>query len=152
MQKSDDGLGEHRVSTSLDSKELKLDAVPPFIVHDSYELSRRSGYLIYDFTLLRLSAKVQFSTYPNIRPICLPTNRFQDYDEKTAGVVAGWGFTRIRHIMIGDLMRGLGSFPSDTLQKLSVRFRDSIFGDYHLFCFISQDGGAGPVPGYLQRC
>ena len=42
-------------------------------------------------------------------------------------MVAGWGFTRIRHITIGDLMRGLGSFASDTLQKLSVRFSDYLF-------------------------
>ena len=115
-----------------------MDAVPPFIVHDRYEENKRSGYVIYDFTLLRLSSRVRFSSYPNIRPICLPSNRFQDYDEETAGVVAGWGFTRIRHITIGDLMRGLGSFASDTLQKLSVRFSDYLFwGSSFIYFYFS---------------
>eukprot|EP00092_Neocalanus_flemingeri_P035880 GFUD01039064.1.p1 GENE.GFUD01039064.1~~GFUD01039064.1.p1 ORF type:complete len:414 (+),score=72.51 GFUD01039064.1:74-1315(+) len=114
-------LGEHRISSILDSRELKLSAIPPFLVHERYAESKRAGYVIYDFTLLRLAKRVKFSFYRNIRPICLPAGRFKDYDDNTAGVVAGWGYTRLRQVTIGRLVKGLGSYASDVLQKLNVR-------------------------------
>ena len=105
----------------MDTRELKIKAIPPFIVHDGYEENKRAGFVIYDFTLLRLAEPVKFSSYRNIRPICLPAGRFTDYDDNTAGVVAGWGYTSIRQVTVGSLVKGLGSFASDTLQKLKVR-------------------------------
>eukprot|EP00092_Neocalanus_flemingeri_P035879 GFUD01039063.1.p1 GENE.GFUD01039063.1~~GFUD01039063.1.p1 ORF type:complete len:416 (+),score=71.18 GFUD01039063.1:74-1321(+) len=115
-------LGEHRISSSLESRILRLSAMTPFIVHDRYDVDRTAGYVVYDFTLLRLASRVKFSSYHNIRPICLPTSRFKDYDENMAGVVAGWGHTRIRERTIGNLVVGRGlSSSSDALQKLDVR-------------------------------
>ena len=45
----------------------------------------------YDYAILRLKYPVDFERYPDIRPICLPDKRFEDYAEGTPVVGTGWG-------------------------------------------------------------
>ena len=44
----------------------------------------------YDFGLIRLSNKIDFTSNDNIRPVCLPGNESQMYDGQVA-TVTGWG-------------------------------------------------------------
>jgi hypothetical protein len=111
--------GEHNRRTKLESDELRLSAVPPFIVHDQYEEQYR--YLIYDFALLRLSERVNFNLYPHIRPICLPDSSFKDNQGDVVTVV-GWGNTEVDHRFSGEIIKGFSYSPSDTLQKIDLRF------------------------------
>ena len=69
---------------------------------------------------MKLSERVNFASYPHIRPICLPSEGFEDYDH-TLGIVTGWGNTKAHFIKYGDVVKGYGRGLSDTLQKLNVR-------------------------------
>ena len=44
----------------------------------------------YDFGLMRLSNKINFTATDNIRPVCLPGDNSQMYDGQVA-TVTGWG-------------------------------------------------------------
>ena len=90
-------------------------------LHPGYHLDRLRGLLVNDFALLRLSATVDFSSYPHISPICLPSPGFEDYDNLW-GTVTGWGYKKVEFLRNGLYVRGYGSVTSDTLQKLDMRF------------------------------
>ena len=90
-------------------------------MHPYYDEDNKAGYVVNDFTILKLSSKVSFSQYPHIRPACLPTSRFRNYDS-VSGIVAGWGNSEIRTETQGNIVKGVGSFPKDTLHKLKVRY------------------------------
>ena len=47
-------------------------------------------YPDYDFTLLKLQNTLIFSRHPHIRPVCLPLNDVQTYNNFIA-TVTGWG-------------------------------------------------------------
>ena len=113
---------EHNLLKTSESSELRRKAEPPFLVHDDYEENQRLGYVIYDFTLLRLSERVNFNLYPHIRPICLPDSIFKDYKSEDV-TVTGWGYTQVDYAVgnSGNLITGLDSSPSDTLQKIDIR-------------------------------
>ena len=113
--------GEHNISDDSESRKLTIRGSPPFKVHSRYQKSEEHGYVVYDFVLLRLAIPVNYASYRNIRPICLPTRDAKEYEENVAGLVAGWGQTVIRQRTIGDLITGLGSHLSDVLHKLNVR-------------------------------
>ena len=104
--------GEHNISSSGESQELTLRAVPPFIVHPYYDEDNKAGYVVNDFTILKLSSKVNFSQYPHIRPACLPSSFFRNYDS-VSGIVAGWGTSEIRTETEEDI-------PKETLHKQKV--------------------------------
>lgn len=114
--------GEHDIRDKSETKELRLKAIPPFLVHEKYKLknSKNHGYLYYDFTLLELSQAVDFSLFPHIRPVCLPASGLDEAEGDQVTVV-GWGNTRVDHIFIGDLKRGSSFFQSNTLQKIDLR-------------------------------
>ena len=44
----------------------------------------------FDLALLKTKEKIEFAKFPNIRPICLPENNENDYNQQRA-VVTGWG-------------------------------------------------------------
>jgi len=112
-------LGEHDTKDGSESKALRLKAVPPFVVHDKFKFSksRSAGHVWYDFTLLELSSPVDFTQYPHIRPICLPSTSGSAGDIVT---VAGWGNTEVDPLTIGDLVKGRGHSTSNTLQKIDL--------------------------------
>ena len=119
--------GEHNLLTRSESKEQKRKAEPPFLVHEQYEENQREGFVIYDFTLLRLSERVNFSLYPHIRPICLPNSSFKNYQGEDV-TVTGWGYTQVDDIFSGNLIIGRDSSPSDTLQKIDIRWEEKKVG------------------------
>ena len=112
--------GEHDITDVSETREFTIRASPPFIVHPRYQESEEHGYVVYDFVLLRLAIPVNYASYRNIRPICLPTRDAKEYEENVAGLVAGWGQIVIQQQTIGDLIKGLGSHLSDVLHKLNV--------------------------------
>ena len=88
------------------------------IIHNRYE--KGSGYVAFNFALLELPTPVDFTSYPHIRPICLPESIYKDYDGE-GGVVAGWGNTQVEYTVHGSLVKGGSSQPANVLQKLSMR-------------------------------
>jgi len=77
-------LGQHDLSSiAMKKKVVKV------IVHEQY-----NGFpnIKNDIALLKLDDPVDFNKYPNIRPICLPSNGGENYAESRA-IVAGWGAT-----------------------------------------------------------
>ena len=113
-------LGEHDTRSKSESNELRL-RVRDIIVHDQYEDKKSQEYLVYDFTLLKLSEPVNFELYPHIRPICMPDPKFIETQGDLFTTV-GWGHTEVYHLVLGNLTKGCGSSPSDTLQKIDVRY------------------------------
>ena len=111
-------IGEHDLTKSWETDELKIRAETPFIIHNRYQKSRK--YVAYNFALLKLSRKVDFTRYPNIRPICLPDSSYSDYDGEK-GVVAGWGDTQVKYAVKGSLVKGSSSKTARVLQRLNLR-------------------------------
>lgn len=60
-------LGEHDYDTDSETTSLRMD-VAKIVQHSKYN----SQTTDYDFALLKMSSKVNFADYPNIRPACLP--------------------------------------------------------------------------------
>merc|ERR1719312_1253036 len=78
-------LGEHDVTTTSETDSIRSN-VAEVIKHPKYR------GLNYDFALVKLSSPVDFSKHPHIRPICLPENESENYDDFSA-IVTGWGTT-----------------------------------------------------------
>jgi len=76
-------LGEHDLSKTNDAKHVDF-RISKIVLHPYYHRTR------FDFALLRLKKKVDFSRYPHIRPICLPENDRNTYQGKNA-IASGWG-------------------------------------------------------------
>jgi len=80
-------LGEHDYSTPTETIMVRRNIVK-IVNHPSY-----SHYTTnYDFSCLKMTGRVVFKSYPNIRPICLPSDDSNDYDDDLA-TVTGWGTT-----------------------------------------------------------
>jgi len=62
---------------------VKPEAV---VQHPLYDPSNHN----YDFSLLKLPTPVNFTAFPNIRPICLPVDDSESYEGYNA-TVTGWG-------------------------------------------------------------
>ena len=75
-----------------------------------------------DFALVELSASVNFSQNPHIRPACLPGRETVDYDDQIA-TVSGWGHQRINYLNPSSqgVVKGISSGNAKRLQKLNVR-------------------------------
>jgi len=118
-------LGDHDVSTVFETDsfvqfvpvdedhvlrdELQFGVYNPdnitLIIHPKYE--NKNGIQHFDYALIKLPSRIDWRRYPNIRPICLPSPQFFNYD---AAIVTGWGFT----------IANIQSFP-DKLQEVAVR-------------------------------
>jgi len=116
-------LGEHNTNRNSETQELRIRAKPPFIVHDSYSsnLVGSPSFVVYDFTLIKLSTSVDFSQFPHIRPACLPepSTRISEGDPVT---VVGWGNTQVDFHPEGDnIIQGEDRAPSPVLKKLNLK-------------------------------
>ena len=80
-------LGEHDYLDNTEAVSLRLQLSDIFI-HPRYD----SATVDYDFSLLRLREHVDFDSFPQIRPACLPGDPSEDYDGFVA-TVTGWGTT-----------------------------------------------------------
>ena len=80
-------LGEHNYYDDFEARSLRVK-VTEIVIHHNYD----SSTVDYDFSLLRLAEPVDFNSFPNIRPVCLPENSEETYAENFA-TVSGWGTT-----------------------------------------------------------
>merc|ERR1711962_214948 len=81
-------LGEHNIHDTRESKVIKMN-VAQIINHPNDSQKPTNN----DFTLLKLTNKIDFKVYPHIRPICLPAlGSKKDYNGYMA-TVTGWGRT-----------------------------------------------------------
>ena len=108
-------LGGHNLRSRGNEFRVKVNAP---IIHNRYE--KGSGYVAFNFALLELPMAIDFDSYPQIRPVCLPDSIYRDYDGE-GGVVAGWGNTHVEYTVRGGLVKGGSSQPANVLQKLSMR-------------------------------
>ena len=80
-------LGEHNYKLDFETKERQF-RVEAAHMHPAFEP-------FSEFGLLKLAEEVQFTTYPLIRPICLPGPSDRDHDLGRRAFVSGWGLGRV---------------------------------------------------------
>jgi len=96
-------LGEHDLTDS-ETTSIEMN-IAQIINHHQYD---KTVNINYDFSLLKLTSKIDFSSNSHIRPICLPPYQStKDYDNYIA-TVTGWGAIN-------------GTDKSDTLQEVNVK-------------------------------
>lgn len=80
-------LGQHDLYSATESKLLVM-AVDKIVQHPSYNSQTTN----FDFSLLKLSASIDFINNPHVRPVCLPKDLSHSYEGYLA-TVSGWGTT-----------------------------------------------------------
>jgi len=80
-------LGEHDRTTTTETTTVRM-SLSAIIDHPSYDSSTTD----YDYSLLRLSSTIDWSSNSHIRPVCLPAVG-TTYSAGDAFVVTGWGRT-----------------------------------------------------------
>jgi len=95
-------LGDHDLTINTETAELAM-GVEKIIVHKKYENNKQFNN---DFALLKLDGVIDWSMYPNIRPVCLPSDSGL-FGGATA-TVSGWGATATANV-------------SPQLQKVDVK-------------------------------
>ena len=80
-------LGEHDYNTQSETRMVRR-SIAQIVDHPSYDHYTTN----YDFSLLKLTGTARFTLFPHIRPICLPTDDTNDYNDYIA-TVTGWGTT-----------------------------------------------------------
>jgi len=83
-------LGDHDYLTDEDADHVDVN-ISRILNHPKYV---PNGKHRFDFSLLQLSERIDFSIHPHIRPICLPLNDEYTYENDLA-VVTGWGTTKV---------------------------------------------------------
>jgi len=78
-------LGNHRTD---DWKDVRFN-VAEINNHPDYNFYVKFDF---DFSMLKLSQEIHWAYFPEIRPVCLPTNPSNDYAGWTA-TTTGWGLT-----------------------------------------------------------
>ena len=96
-RKSDDipshwhaALGDHDYNTDDETNHLDAEIVQIFS-HPNYV---QDGSFRFDFALFKMKVEVDLLKYPHIRPVCLPTDDRNTYENKAA-IVTGWGLTNV---------------------------------------------------------
>ena len=74
--------------------------VESIIEHHQYDSVNTN----YDFALIKLSNPVNFAANPHIRPVCLPSDA-QDTFEDRLGTVTGWGTTVENDPTLSEVLR-----------------------------------------------
>ena len=89
-------LGAHKLDDEEEivMGDLTFRTVTNISQHSDYD------YPNYDFSLLKLDRPINFTSTPNVRPICLPekmdsSTEYSDYYNVSA-IVTGWGWTNPR--------------------------------------------------------
>ena len=89
-------LGDHNKNLTIEARNISRE-IEKYFIHPRYQAStsEQKGP-DYDFGLIKLKTKIDWSEHPNIRPICLPYPD-ETYAGKTA-IVSGWGAARGRRV------------------------------------------------------
>ena len=78
-------LGEHNFKHKYETDSFEV-SISQIVNHPKYNSSTDDN----DFSMLKMSETVDFSKYPHIRPICLPIDKGNNYNNVVA-TVTGWG-------------------------------------------------------------
>ena len=107
-------LGEHDKESTTETHHITAD-IDLIVDHPEYD----AGTINFDFTLFKMKQTIDFSAHPHIRPICLPANGENTYNNYGA-IVTGWGATEF------------GGPGSNTLQEVEVNVlsNDECKNDY----------------------
>ena len=81
-------LGDQKINFTTDARTVKIPNAKTRrkdAIHPEYDNNETEGQ--YDFALFKLAKKIIWKDYPNIRPICLPTDPDEEYVGRKAIVV-----------------------------------------------------------------
>ena len=79
-------LGEHNRDVTDETRTIRSD-IAVIVNHPDYNKGTHNNY---DFSLVKLTTKIDFAKTPNVRPICLPKDGSNDFSGFIA-TVSGWG-------------------------------------------------------------
>ena len=133
-------LGEHDYSTNNETELVRM-GIAEIVNHPDYDPRKKN----IDLSLLKMKNTIDFSAYPLIRPVCLPTDPSHDYTAYTA-TVTGWG-----------RLSSSGSV-SNTLQEVNVKVLANQVCSYnykhlhyaitrHMLCANVEGGGKDACDG-----
>ena len=80
-------LGDHNILIGIEAREHH-SSIERIIEHPQYGKINRGDF---DFSLVKLKEKIDWAHQPNIRPVCLPTNKNETFTGRRA-TVSGWGY------------------------------------------------------------
>ena len=80
-------LGDHDYESNTESNHITVN-IALILDHPDYDGPSTN----FDFALLKMQNTIDFSVYPHIRPVCLPVNDANTYNNFIA-TVTGWGTT-----------------------------------------------------------
>jgi len=79
-------VGDHDVSVETETISQRKN-ISQLIIHPQYNSATND----YDFGLMKLWSPLNFTSHPNIRPICLPVSGNNDDFAGDMATVTGWG-------------------------------------------------------------
>eukprot|EP00092_Neocalanus_flemingeri_P025853 GFUD01028020.1.p1 GENE.GFUD01028020.1~~GFUD01028020.1.p1 ORF type:complete len:225 (-),score=52.93 GFUD01028020.1:364-1038(-) len=120
-------LGEHDTTSRLESTSLRIKAKPyGFNKHWSYKQDVQTG-VFYDFSLIELAERVDFTGHPHIRPVCLPDSQEVDYLGNEVATVSGWGLENVDYQTLNQqgVVKGVGNGRAKKLKKTGREIDES---------------------------
>jgi len=133
-------LGEHDYSSVAESDMLKRN-IEKIVDHPNYDKQTSN----YDFSLMKLAEPIDFSSYPHIRPICLPENDDSDYSNFVS-TVTGWGTTSLGGSTSSKLLEVDVNVLSNSECQNNYAYPSSWITD-QMLCAIVEGGGKDACQG-----
>merc|ERR1712106_907191 len=133
-------LGEHDYSSVAESDMLKRN-IEKIVDHPNYDKQTSN----YDFSLMKLSEPIDFSSYPHIRPICLPENDDSDY-ANFVSTVTGWGTTSLGGSTSSKLLEVDVNVMTNSECQNNYAYPSSWITD-QMLCAIVEGGGKDACQG-----
>jgi len=103
-------LGEHDIETTAETDRIRANIIQ-IVDHPTYN---QAAELDKDFSLLKLAEPIIFSDHPHIRPICLPENDNEDYNNFDA-TITGWGTTSFGGVQSAKLQEVIVQVTSNSI-------------------------------------
>ena len=133
-------LGEHDYYRESESDMLKRN-IEKIVVHPNYHRKTTN----FDFSLLKLVEPIDFSTYPHIRPICLPKKDDSDYSNFVS-TVTGWGTTSLGGSTSSKLLEVDVNVLSNSECQKNYSYTSSMITD-QMLCAVVEGGGKDSCQG-----
>jgi len=133
-------LGEHDYESTTESDMVRMNIVE-IVDHPNYD----HGTTDYDFSLLKMKTAIDFAAHPHIRPICLPINDGNDYNDFVA-TVTGWGTTSSSGPVSNKLLEVNVDVLSNSQCKNDFSYPSSWITD-QMLCAMVDGGGKDACQG-----
>lgn len=100
-------LADHNQTSTVDDvgNVTRIVNITSFKIHENFDMTKKDD----NIALIKLKEPLDLSANKEIKPVCLPKNKYATYEGKL-GVVAGWGLTNSSD----------NSSSSDVLKELTV--------------------------------